>query len=332
MTTVNTVEDIIEVLDSDPLLLDALRARLLTRDLIELPQVVAELAASHLRLEATLHQFMETTDERLKELAANQQTLTANQQTLKVNQQTLAANQQTLKADQQTLAANQKELAANQKELAANQRIANLRLDGLEETQQTLVETQQMLVENQQTLAENQQVANLRLGGLENRMGSLEITVNGIRLDVDSMKGNHMEMQLQSKVHALLGGRMALRQVEIVRAHYPAGVLQSFIAAVYEAEETGLITERRYMRVLTADLIVSARRRGGGEVVYVAIEVSNKLDRHDVDRAAMTAESLAMAFPQTETLAAVYGREISDADRSYAESEGVDVFLDDSGR
>ena len=216
--------------------------------------------------------------------------------------------------------------------LAENQKVANSRLDGLEETQQTLVETQQMLVETQQTLAENQKVANSRLGGLENRMGSLEITVNGIRLDVDSMKGNHMEMQLQSKVHALLGGRMDLRQVEIVRAHYPAGVLQSFIAAVYEAEETGLITERRYMRVVTADLIVSARRRGGGEVVYVAIEVSNKLDRHDVDRAAMTAESLAMVFPQTETLAAVYGREISDADRSYAESEGVEVFLDDSGR
>lgn len=262
MTTVNTVEDIIEVLDADPLLRDALRARLLTRDLIELPHVVAELAASQLRLETTLHQFMATTDERLKGLEAGQRTLAANQQTL----------------------------TAEQRELAANQQIANSRLD------------------------------------------RLEITVNDMRLDVDSMKGDHMEMRLQGKAQSLLAERMSLRRVQIVRALYPAGSLQSFIDAVHDAEEIGLITERHYMRIIATDLIVSARRRGGGENVYVALEVSNKLDRDDVDRATLTAEALALTFPQTEILTAVYGREISDADRAYAESEGVEAILDDSRR
>ena len=269
MTTVNTVEDIIEVLDADPLLRDALRARLLTRDLIELPHVVAELAASQLRLEATLHQFMATTDERLKGLEVNQRTLEA-------NQRELAANQQTLTAEQ--------------RELAANQQIANSRLD------------------------------------------RLEITVNDMRLDVDSMKGDHMEMRLQGKAQSLLAERMSLRRVQIARALYPAGSLQSFIDAVHDAEEIGLITERHYMRIIATDLIVSARRRGGGENVYVALEVSNKLDREDVDRAALTSEALALTFPQTEILTAVYGREISDEDRAYAKSEGVEVILDDSRR
>ena len=276
MTTVNTVEDIIEVLDADPLLRDALRARLLTRDLIELPHVVAELAASQLRLEATLHQFMATTDERLKGLEAGQQALMESQRTLEANQRELAANQQTM--------------AADQRELAANQQIANSRLD------------------------------------------RLEITVNDMRLDVDSMKGDHMEMRLQGKAQSLLAERMSLRRVQIVRALYPAGSLQSFIDAVHDAEEIGLITERHYMRIIATDLIVSARRRGGGENVYVALEVSNKLDRGDVDRAKLTAEALALTFPQTEILTAVYGREISDADRAYAESEGVEAILDDSRR
>ena len=46
MTTVSTVEYIIEAMDSAPSLLEALRARLLTRDLLELPGIVAKLAAS----------------------------------------------------------------------------------------------------------------------------------------------------------------------------------------------------------------------------------------------------------------------------------------------
>ena len=77
-----TVEDMLEVLDANPSLLESLRVRILTRELLELPQVVAdlsqtvaelsqtvaELSSSHLRLENTLRQFMESTDARFNEL------------------------------------------------------------------------------------------------------------------------------------------------------------------------------------------------------------------------------------------------------------------------
>ena len=41
MTTINTIEDLIQILDEHPRWLEALRARLLTRELIELPEKFA---------------------------------------------------------------------------------------------------------------------------------------------------------------------------------------------------------------------------------------------------------------------------------------------------
>ena len=44
MTTINTIEDLIRVLDENPQWVDALRVRLLTRELIELPETFAKFA------------------------------------------------------------------------------------------------------------------------------------------------------------------------------------------------------------------------------------------------------------------------------------------------
>ena len=54
MTTINTIEDLIRLLDEHPQWLEALRARLLTRELIELPEKFAA--------------FVETTNKRLDTL------------------------------------------------------------------------------------------------------------------------------------------------------------------------------------------------------------------------------------------------------------------------
>ena len=45
MTTINTIEDLVDLLDKNPRWLDAVRARVLTRELIELPQTLARFAA-----------------------------------------------------------------------------------------------------------------------------------------------------------------------------------------------------------------------------------------------------------------------------------------------
>ena len=66
--TVNIVEDIIKTVDANPLALEALRARLLTRELLELPTIVARLVESHERLAESHERFEKTATERMDTL------------------------------------------------------------------------------------------------------------------------------------------------------------------------------------------------------------------------------------------------------------------------
>ncbi len=68
MTTINTVEDLIHVLDEHPQWLEALRARLLTRELLELPeQFAAFVETTNQRFEQVDQRF-EQVDQRLDRL------------------------------------------------------------------------------------------------------------------------------------------------------------------------------------------------------------------------------------------------------------------------
>ena len=62
--TIDTVEDLIRVLDANPVWLEALRARLLTRELLELPQKLAEFAAATERRFEGVDQRFEGVDQR----------------------------------------------------------------------------------------------------------------------------------------------------------------------------------------------------------------------------------------------------------------------------
>lgn len=104
--------------------------------------------------------------------------------------------------------------------------------------------------------------------------------------------------------------------------------MPAFCDKVYDSLEEGTITDDQYMSVMDADLIAKARRRGFAEWVYIAVETSYRLGREDADRAEAAKRALETIFPQSEVRAMVYGSEISDADRLYAESKGVEVLLE----
>lgn len=72
MTTFNTVEELMQVLDASPHLLEGMRSRLLTRELLELPETVGRLA---LRIDQNAEQLTQLTErvdqltERMDQLA-----------------------------------------------------------------------------------------------------------------------------------------------------------------------------------------------------------------------------------------------------------------------
>ena len=86
MTTVNTIEDLVRILDEHPDWLESFRARLLTRELLELPHSVAELvSAVH-----GVTQRIDRVEERLDRMEDNQVRLAESMARLEVSHAELA--------------------------------------------------------------------------------------------------------------------------------------------------------------------------------------------------------------------------------------------------
>ncbi len=67
-TTIHTIEDLIRILDDNPEWMDALRARLLTRELIELPEKFTQFVAEMNSFVAEMNRFVEATNRRFDAL------------------------------------------------------------------------------------------------------------------------------------------------------------------------------------------------------------------------------------------------------------------------
>jgi len=101
MTTVNTIEDLVRILDERPEWNEALRARVLSRELLNLPQILADFAestdrrltaleaaqaemqATQAEMQTALGKFIENTDQRLMALEAGQNRLVSDVAPLK---------------------------------------------------------------------------------------------------------------------------------------------------------------------------------------------------------------------------------------------------------
>ena len=102
MTTINTIEDLIRILDERPEWAEALRQRMLSRELLNLPQAFAEFAENTERrlaiLETTLAEFIDSTNRRLAALEEGQAELRDGQARLEEGQARIETDLAPLKA------------------------------------------------------------------------------------------------------------------------------------------------------------------------------------------------------------------------------------------
>jgi DNA repair exonuclease SbcCD ATPase subunit len=126
MTTFNNIDDLLRILDENPQLLDAVRARVLTRELLALPETVARLTERVDQIAVRLDQLTERMDqlaERMDQLAARMDQLTErmDQLTVRMDQLTERMDQLTERMDQLTERMDQ--LAHRMDQLAEGQEI-----------------------------------------------------------------------------------------------------------------------------------------------------------------------------------------------------------------
>ena len=263
MVIIHTTEDFIRAMDENPEWLEAVRARVLPREVLELPRRLEELRAVVERLAATQNRMLAT-------------------------QNRILAEQAEMKATQNRMLATQDGILATQDGILATQ-------DGI---LATLKEHTETLKQHTDFLAE--------------------------------LRGDKVEKDLGKEIYGLLGGYpFGMRLVKVVRGYYWTNFMDRFNNAVHAASDDGKISNEQYRRIMRTDLIASARRRGADEDVYFVFEASSKINRNDVDRAIQSRDAIQAAFSGSEAQAWVYGREISEEDRRYADSVGAAVFISD---
>ncbi len=145
MATLNTVEDLIRVLDEQPEWCEALRRRLLSPELIQLPETLAKFAASTSQSLVELKEDVQDlkmgqarTETRLGRLEAGQKNAETRLGRLEAGQKNAETRLDQLEAGQKRLEAGQKRLEAGQERLEAGQEQAEFRLDQLEAGQKRL--------------------------------------------------------------------------------------------------------------------------------------------------------------------------------------------------
>ncbi len=103
MTTINTIEDLIRLLDENPLWAEALRARLLTRQLMELPETFARFVETTTQALTALRQDVDALKEGQARLQEGQARLEERQDRLEEGQARLEEGQARLESGMQRI-------------------------------------------------------------------------------------------------------------------------------------------------------------------------------------------------------------------------------------
>ena len=281
MTTINNVEDLIRVLDENPQWLEILRARILTREVLELPQRLAEFAvASDRRAEQHEQANNERFDSIDRRFGGVDRRFDALEQ--KVDQHQEANNARFDGVDRRFDALEQK--------VDQHQEANNARFDGVDRRFDAL----------EQKVDQHQEANNARFDGVDRRFDALEQKVdqhqeaNNARFDgidrhlrsVDNdlgyLKGSHARyaaLEDAAVIAEMMGFDYikSLTRLELYRmvrmadtTDIPSNVLDSF----------------RY-----ADLVMEATDTAG-ETCYIAVEISFTVDARDTGRALRNADLL----------------------------------------
>ena len=174
-------------------------------------------------------------------------------------------------------------------------------------------------------LNENVSRLNSDVEVLKADVAELKVDVAELKVDVGHLKGDSLEAKLPRWIIPALSQGLSLRRARIVQGGYQA-TNEDFLESVESNLESGVISEHQAARIQLTDTIVRARKRDGGETVWVAVEASNKVHQEDITRCLEAADALRRVFGE-EALPVVTGYSIDPPDKRRADGGGV-VYLE----
>ena len=222
---------------------------------------------------------------------------------------------------QERLEARMDRVEAALERLAQAQARTEERLERLEATVQQLAEAQARTEKRVEQLAEAQARTEERVEQLakaqqhtEKQLADLIEVVAGVQDTLGAVKGRQLELAYKERVGAYFGP--LLRRVRVVSPIEIEDDLEPHLSA------------KEFRDLLLVDLLVRGRPRHLPDApqVWLAVEVSGVIDRHDVERAQRRAGHLSRVG--YVTLPAVAGEQATEGAETMAREKGVLLVLD----
>jgi DNA repair exonuclease SbcCD ATPase subunit len=302
--TVRDFNDLMRLLDRHPEWVEALRQRLLTRELLDSPKTLRRLSLRVGRVERAVEDLKAT----VQDLAQSVQALT----------QSVAALIQAQQQRDEAFAAFRAEVDRRFAELAEAQRrhyeeFAAHRA----ETDRRFAELAEVQRRHYEEFAAHRQEFLEYRAETDRRFAELATAIQALAQRVDNLDG-----LVRGWVHE---DRYRTRPRRYRRLLLDPHILSTEAreALLRQAEAAGRLTPEEAAELEDADVLVQGRSRATGGEAFRVVEVSAKVDTDDVERAVKRAEILRKARPEAEVIPVAAGPEIHPLAARAARDQGV---------
>ena len=358
MTTAMTdIADLVKILREQPEWAETLRAVLLTKELLELPEKLAQLTARFEEFVALQTETNQRVAEQLARLTEQQTRLTEQVARLTARLEEFIAEQREtnrivaerlarLEADTAELKATTGRLEADTAELKATTGRLETDVAELKATTGRLETDMSELKDTTGRLETD--VAELKADTAELKADTAELKADTAELKADTaelksdmtgvkattgrqagslgrLEGADLERKIQANIAAMLGDRPEFRHPRVLKSIVvPAG--SELFDILYPALDAGRIDRRQFRSLLRADIILSVRD-ANAQLRYVVIEISRTVHDEDLTRARERADILAIASAAPAVALAI-GQVIPPPQRRKAQELAVMLEVD----
>jgi len=351
MTTAMTdIADLVKILREQPEWAETLRAVLLTKELLELPEKLAQLTARFEEFVALQTETNQRVAEQLALLTEQQTRLTEQQARLTEQVAQLTARLEEFIAEQREtnrvvaerlarLEADTAELKATTGRLEADTAELKATTGRLETDMSELKTTTGRLETDMSELKATTGRLETDVVELKSDMSELKADTAELKSDMTGVKattgrqagslgrleGADLERKIQANIAAMLGDRPEFRHPRVLKSIVvPAG--SELFDILYPALDAGRIDRRQFRSLLRADIILSVRD-ANAQLRYVVIEISRTVHDDDLTRARERADILAIASAAPAVALAI-GQVIPPPQRRKAQELAVMLEVD----
>ena len=299
-TTINDISDLARILEERPEWAETLRSLLLSREVLEQPEKMAQLTERVDALTERMDQFILEIREFTRETREHNRQADARLD--RFDQFILEMREHNRRADARMDRFDQfiQETREHIREMREHSRQVEERLD------QFILEMREFVQETK----ENNRRVDARMDRFEDRLGHL--------------MGSELENQLHGRIVPLIAGRLNLRRPVILKSRF-----FQLEPALYDqldaAEDDGRITPRQSGQLQQADFILRGQRKDTREPVYVVVEASRTIKENDITRARERADILA-SVTGSAALAVATGHLVAEPQESQATDWAVTLI------